>query len=171
MVKVKVNISNFKEFFSKIMNYLIILIPVFMTILLPITIFKIIIPFIFRPDVFGDIPWFTPSSVSVTFFYYFFLTIFVYLFSILSCTLQSIQKCQKTSFLISAKYGTFVISWLWLGIILINTILLPYGKAVLLSLLRIPYSLYFVDGLLLTPFVYLGTLLATANSNYDICKN
>jgi hypothetical protein len=159
-----------KKIMKKIFKIIVPLIPVIFTLILPISVYKIVVPFVFRPDVFGPTPWFDPSMIAQTIIYYISLTIIIYLLAIVSCIMMSIQKCKKYSYLTSAKYSTFVISWLWIGIILINTIFLPFGKAYLLTFLRIPYSIYFVDGLMLTPFVLLGTIMARANTVIDVCK-
>lgn len=159
-----------KKTLKKIINILVPLIPVIFTLILPISVYKIVIPFIFRPDVFGPTPWFDPSMITQTIIYYICLTIIIYLLGIVSCIMMSLQRCKKFSYLTSAKYATFVITWLWLGIILVNTVLLPFGKAYLLTFLRIPYSIYFVDGIMLTPFVLLGTIMARANTVIDVCK-
>jgi hypothetical protein len=159
-----------KDFLGKIVDFLIPLIPVILTLILPISIYKTIIPFIFRPDVFGGTPWFEPSQIIQTVIYYFFLTLIIYFLGIISCAMMSLQQCRKISWKTSAKYATFVITWLWLGIILINTLFLPFGKAYLLTFMKIPYSIYFVDGMMLTPFVLLGTIMARSNTVYELCK-
>lgn len=163
-----------RDYISKLIDKLITifvpLIPVILTLILPISIYKIVIPYIFRPDRFGSAPWFEPSMILQTLIYYFVLTIVVYFLGIISCIMMSLQQCRKFSWLTSAKYATFIISWLWIGIILINSFFLPFGKAYLLTFLRIPYSLYFVDGIMLTPFVFLGTIMARSNTVINLCK-
>jgi hypothetical protein len=159
-----------KDILNKVIDILVPLIPVIFTLILPISVHKIIIPFFFRPDVFGPTPWFDPSLLTQTVIYYISLTIIIYLLGIISCIMMSLQKCKKFSYLTSAKYSTFIITWFWLGVILINTVFLPFGKAYLLTFLRIPYSIYFVDGIMLTPFVLLGTIMARANTVLDVCK-
>jgi hypothetical protein len=162
-----------RDTISKIIDKFIIifvpLIPVILTLILPISINKIVIPYFFRPDVFGSTPWFEPSMLLQTIIYYFVLTSIVYFLGIVSCIMMSLQICRKFSWLTSAKYSTFIISWLWIGIIMINTFFLPFGKAYLLTFLRIPYSLYFVDGIMLTPFVFLGTIMARSNTVTKLC--
>lgn len=157
--------------FKLILDFIITYFPVLLTLIMPITVYRMVLPFIFRPDILGSIPWFEPSQNVMTFFYLFFLTLFIYLLSMTSCILKTLSSCQKYSFLTSSKYATFVITWLWMGILCINTLLLPYGKAFLLSTLRLPYNLYFVDGIMLTPFVFIGTLLAVNNVEANVCEN
>lgn len=159
-----------KDFFQKVVDTLIPLIPAILTLILPISIYKTVMPWVFRPDTFGGVPWSEPSLILQTIIYYFCLTVVVYFLGIVSSIMMSLQKCRKISWSTSAKYATFVISWLWLGVILINTLFLPFGKAYLLSFLKIPYSIYFVDGLMLTPFVLLGTFMARSNTLYDVCR-
>jgi hypothetical protein len=159
-----------KEFFQKLVDFAVPLIPAILTLILPISIYKIVIPSVFRPDTFGGTPWYEPSLIFQTMVYYFCLTLVIYFLGIISSVMMSLQQCRKVSWKTSAKYATFVISWLWLGVILVNTLLLPFGKAYLLSFLKIPYSIYFVDGIMLTPFVLLGTFMARSNTVYDVCR-
>ena len=159
-----------KDFVSKIVNILVPLIPAIMTLILPISIYKMVIPYVFRPDVFGGAPWFEPSMIMQTAVYYICLTVVVYFLGILSSIMMSLQQCRKMSWAVSAKYATFVISWLWLGVIMVNTVFLPFGKAYLLTFFKVPYSIYFVDGFMLTPFVLLGTMMARSNTSFDVCR-
>lgn len=159
-----------KNFFENVIDVLIPLIPAIFTIILPISVYKIFIPLIFRPDVYGGIPWFEPSSLTLNIFYYSIMSMFVYILAVISCLMMSMKVCKKTSLSLSFKYATFVLTWFWFGIIMINTLFLPYGKAILLNVLKIPYSVYFVDGILLMPFVLMGTMLARSNNTYDLCS-
>lgn len=159
-----------KKYVNMFLDLVVPLIPVLLTPIIPISIYKIFMPFIFRPDVFGSVPWFKPSFITENVVYLLFLSIIIYLLGIISCILITLQKCKKIFWGTSAKYATLVLSWLWLGIILNNTLLLPFGKAYLLSFIQIPYSLYFVDGIMLTPFIFLGTIMARSNTLYNSRK-
>jgi hypothetical protein len=156
-----------KKYVSMFLDLIVPLIPVLLTPIIPISIYKIFMPFMFRPDTFGSVPWFKPSFIVENIVYLLFLSIIIYILGIISCILITLQKCKKIFWGTSAKYATLVLSWLWLGIILNNTLFLPFGKAYLLSFIQIPYSLYFVDGIMLTPFVFLGTIMARSNTLYN----
>jgi hypothetical protein len=159
-----------RNFIKKVIDIIVPLIPAIMTLILPISIYKMVVPFFFRPDVYGTAPWAEPSMILQTTIYYVCLTAVVYFLGILSSIMMSLQQCRRMSWGLSAKYATFVISWLWLGVLLINTILLPFGKAYLLTFFKVPYSIYFVDGVMLTPFVLLGTIMARSNTSYQVCN-
>lgn len=160
-------INIIKKYVNIFLDLFVPLIPVLLTPIIPISIYKVFMPFIFRPDVFGGVPWFKPSFISENIIYLLFLSIIIYILGVISCILITLQKCKKIFWGTSAKYATLVLSWLWLGIIFNNTLLLPFGKAYLLSFLQIPYSLYFVDGIMLTPFIFLGTIMARSNTLYN----
>ncbi len=146
------------------------MIPILLTAFIPITVYKVVLPFLFRPDFFGSIPWFTPNTIVYNLTYYFFVGLIVYFIAYVSCTINTLKNCRKSNWKKSMKYASYVVAWLFFGVIMINTLLLPFGKSVMLQLFRVPYALYFTDGILLTPFVYLGTLLATGYTKKEVCK-
>lgn len=155
---------------STLLDRIVLLLPVLAVFFVPVTVYRTVIPYIFRPDVFGGVPWFDPHPFTVNVFYLFFVCVCVYMIALVSCVIASLQRCKKYAWSTSARYATHVVAWTIAGLALINTVLLPYGKAPLLSMLRLPYNVYFVDGLMLMPFVYLGVIIATGHTLPVVCK-
>jgi hypothetical protein len=155
---------------EKILDILIYVIPIIITILIPISVIKTIVPYIFRPDMYGGIPWFEPSVYGIMITYYTSIIILSYINVFIFSGLRTLQSCKKINLWINMKNSLQIILWMIFGIILMNTILLPYGKSLLLQYITIPHSLQIVDGLMLSLFVLLGASVVGNKSVNDICK-
>jgi hypothetical protein len=155
---------------ENLLDTLIYIIPILITILIPITVMKTIVPYIFRPDMYGRTPWYEPDVFYLMIIYYIGITILIYINVFIFSGLRTLQSCKKLNLWINFKNSLQIILWVIFGIILMNTIFLPYGKSLLLQSLPIPYSLQIVDGLMLSIFVLLGASVVGNKSINDVCK-
>jgi len=158
--------SNKTKQFLDVMIYII---PILITFIIPITVMKTIVPYYFRPDRFGHIPWYEPSSYYLLFIYYIGIIILIYINTYIFCGLRSLSKCKKINHIENAKNSLQIILWVIIGIFLINTLFLPYVKSILLQSIRIPYSLQIVDGLLLSIVVMLGASISGFKTINNVC--
>lgn len=152
-----------------ILDLLLYLFPILLTFIIPITIIKTLVPYIFRPDMYGGLPWYEPSIYNVLFVYYIGITTLIYIVVFIFCGLQTLNKCKKINYWVNAKNSFQIIFWVIIGIILMNTLLLPHIKSILLQSIPIPYSLQIVDGLLLSIIVLLGSSISGTKSINDVC--
>lgn len=147
----------------------IYVIPILITILIPITVMKTIVPYIFRPDMYGSIPWYEPDVYYLMIVYYIGIVFFIYINVFIFSGLRTLQSCKKLNLWTNLKNSLQIILWVLFGIFLMNTVLLPYGKSLLLQYMPVPYALQIVDGLLLSIFVLLGASVVGNKSINDVC--
>lgn len=140
------------------------------SIFIPITLHTSIIPTLMRPDFFGGSPWSPPSMFSYVLLYYFFMYTILWFLSWLGNIYYTLFNCQKMNTIQSAKYANYTPFITFLGIFLNNTFLLPFIKSMILSFTSsLPYSLHFVNGLITTPFVFIGTMFSQRYLNKAVC--
>jgi len=152
-----------------LLNTFIYIIPILLTIFIPITVMKTIVPYIFRPDMYGRTPWYEPDVYYLMMVYYIGIVILIYINVFIFSGLRTLQSCKKLNLWTNFKNSLQIILWVIFGIILMNTILLPYGKSLLLQAMPVPYALQIVDGLILSIFVLLGASVVGNKSINDVC--
>jgi hypothetical protein len=147
-------------------NILLTLFSVFV----PITLHTSIIPTLFRPDIMGGTPWSAPSTLTYVILYYSMLYFILWLASFVSNIYYTLFHCKKTHVLRSAGFANYTPVIALLGVFLNNTLLLPFVKSMLLSALHsLPYAHHFVNGALMAPFVFIGSMFSQRLLNYKVC--
>lgn len=154
---------------KRFLDIFIYIIPIIVTLFIPITVMKTIVPYYFRPDMFGHIPWYEPSPYTLLFIYYIGITILIYINVFIFCGLRTLSNCKKLNLYKNAINSLQIILWVIIGIFCINTLFLPYVKSLLLQTIRIPYSLQIVDGLLLSIVVMLGASISGFKTVNEVC--
>jgi hypothetical protein len=147
-------------------NILITLFSVF----IPITLHTSIIPTLMRPDIFGGTPWSPPSMFTYLVLYYSMMYIILWFASFISNTYYTLFNCERADPLKSAIYANYTPVISIFGVFLNNTILLPFLKSMVLSAVNtMPYALHFVNGGLMAPFVFIGTMFSQRLINRKVC--
>lgn len=147
-------------------NILITAISVF----IPITIHTSIIPMLMRPDILGSSPWTPPNMITYIFLYYIILYTILWFFSWLGNIYYSLFSCNRSNMKQSAIFANYTPGFALLGIFLNNTLLLPFIKSMVLSFAgAIPYAHHFVNGILMAPFVFIGTMFSQRLLNKVVC--
>jgi hypothetical protein len=137
---------------------------------IPITLHTSIIPTLLRPDILGGSPWSPPSMLTYLILYYSMMYIILWAMSFIANLYTTLFNCDKTDVARSAGYANYTPVIAILGVFLNNTLLLPFVKSMILSAVNtIPYALHFVNGGLMMPFVFIGTMFSQRLLNYVVC--
>ena len=149
-------------------NILITLFSVF----IPITIHTSIIPTLMRPDIFGGNPWSPPSMLTYVLLYYSIMYFILWLASFIANMYYSLVNCNKMDVVKSATFANYTPLVSFAGIFINNSLLLPFLKSIVLSAVTaLPFSVHFVNGILTTPFVFIGTMFSQKLLNKQVCGN
>jgi len=147
-------------------NLLITLISVFV----PITIHTSIIPTLMRPDILGGSPWSPPSMLTYVVLYYCIMYFILWLASFIGNIYYTLVNCNKMDPVKSAGFANYTPMISLAGVFINNTLLLPFVKSLLLSAVSVlPYSHHFVNGILMAPFVFIGTMFSQRLLNKQVC--
>jgi hypothetical protein len=141
-----------------------------LSIFIPITIHTSIIPTLMRPDILGGTPWSPPSMLTYVILYYSIMYFILWISSFIANIYYSLFNCQRTDPLKSAIYANYTPVIALIGVFLNNSFLLPFVKSMILSSTNnLPYAHHFVNGALMAPFVFLGTMFSQRLLNFKVC--
>ena len=141
-----------------------------LSIFIPITIHTSIIPTLMRPDILGGTPWSPPSMLTYIVLYYSITYFILWISSFIANMYYSLFNCQKADPVKSAIYANYTPVIALIGVFLNNSFLLPFVKSLLLSATNnLPYAHHFVNGALMAPFVFLGTMFSQRLLNFKVC--
>ena len=144
--------------------------PTLFSIFIPITIHTSIIPTLMRPDLLGGHPWSPPSMLTYVLLYYSIMYFILWLASFIGNMYYTLVNCKKLNTLRSAGYANYTPMIAFGGILINNTLLLPFIKSILLSSVTpIPYSHHFINGIITAPFVFIGTMFSQRLLNKKVC--
>ena len=135
---------------------------------LPLITDKIIAPFIFHPERWGGIPYRPPGYFKLTFFTGCVNIAILIALSMLSSATSAIRECDKVDWWISFKRSGWVVLGYLLGNLFAFT--MPIIKSPMISVLMfLPYCGYWVNGLIVAPFILLMGALMNTRVRTDIC--
>jgi hypothetical protein len=137
---------------------------------IPITLHTSVIPTLLRPDIFGGSPWSPPSMLTYLILYYSMMYLILWFLSFIANIYNTLFNCQTTDVIKSAMFANYTPIIAILGIFINNTLLLPFVKSMILSAVNtVPYALHLVNGALMIPFVFIGTMFSQRLLNFKVC--
>lgn len=140
------------------------------SLFIPVTLHTSIIPALMRPDRLGGSPWSPPTMMFYLLLYYGMMYFILWLLSVLGNIYYTTFNCNKMQPWKTLLYANFTPIIGFAGIFLNNTLLLPFVKSMILSAVgSIPYGLHLVNGLLLAPFVFIGTAFSQRFLSKQVC--
>ena len=137
---------------------------------LPMTIHKSIIPTLASPALLGGAPWRPPNTLVYLILYLVSLYAILWTASFLSNTYYTLKNCKESNATRSAMYANITPIMALFGFFLNQTFLLPFVKSyMLIGMQVIPYAQHIANGILIAPFVFLGSFIAHGLTSKDIC--
>ena len=134
----------------------------------PLITTEILIPFIYHPYFFNNIPFVHPSTLKYIFWYILFNCLIVFILSTIGSTMSTLKECDKMNILTSMSATRWPIFFTIIGLMFIY--LFPIIKVPLLVLTGfLPYSNLLVNGLFLSCFVLAGGYLGNRYARERVC--
>jgi hypothetical protein len=134
----------------------------------PLITTELIIPFIYYPFRFNNIPFIAPSTLKYMFLYLFINALIIGFFGTIGGIMSSLKECDKMNVWTSINGAKWPVFFSICGLIFL--FLFPIIKAPMLALCAfIPYSNLIVTGLYLSVFVFAGGFLGNRYSRLWVC--
>ena len=155
----------FSFVFDNLIEHAITLI---VTVFTPLLTKELIIPYMMNPFRLGGIPFKAPSPIGYMFLYLIVSCCVVGSASMVAESMSSTKKCNKTNIWSAIRNTKWTSFFLIFGLTIL--FLVPILKAPLLVVLApLPYSNQIVNGLMLTPFVFIGHYIASSSYMTSVC--
>lgn len=130
---------------------------------------EVLIPFIYNPIRFNNIPFVQPSTLKYMFWYLFFNCVIVFFLGTIGGTMSSLKECDKMNILTSMNGAKWPVLFTIFGLLFL--FMFPIIKAPLLVVTgMIPHSNLLVTGIFLSFFVLLGGFLGNRYTRTNVCK-
>ncbi len=131
---------------------------------------EVIIPFIYNPIRFNNIPFVAPSTLKYMFLYILINVLIVFSLGVVGSTMSTLKECHRMDLLTSMLSTKWPILFTIIGLIILY--LLPIIKTPLLVVMGwLPYSNLFVTGLFLSLFVLIGGYLGNKYARERVCQS
>ena len=141
---------------------------VIVTIFTPLLTKELLIPFLMHPFRLGGMPFKAPSPIGYMILYLIVSCSLVASAVMISASMSSTKKCGKISIkkaILSTKWTSFFLIFGFTILFLVPILKLP----LLVLFAAVPYSNQLVNGLMLTPFVFMGHFIGSRIYMDQVC--